>query len=711
MQTSHKRFSVLLGFGLLIILLLTNALVTRRQLAVQEGNQYWVEHTHQVLVELSQAQSLVIDAETGQRGFLYTGDPKYLEPYDLAVSQIDPHIDRFAELTADNPHQQARVPQLRILAHAKLNELAQTIALYQAGKKDDAKALVISDRGLFLMNDIRKLIGEMGQEETSLRSARLTRYQRSAEVTVASIYVATGVAVLGVALLAYFILRAMRVREKHAAELREREEWYRTTLASIGDAVIATDADGLVTFLNPVAERLLGHDLAGAKGKAISEIFSIFNEVTHQPVENPVKIVMARGHIVGLANHTVVRRADGTFIPIEDSAAPIRDAANRIVGVVLVFRDATKERRAERESRLLASIVGSSEDAILSKDLNGNVTSWNRSAQRMFGYTAEEMVGQPVLKLYPPGRENEMREILDRIRRGEPVEHYRTVRRKKDGTLFEVSLSVSPLFDADGTVAGASKIVRDITAEVAAQEVLFKTEKLAAAARLASTVSHEINNPLEAVGNLIYLARSTPGLPAPLAEHLTLAEEELGRVAHIARQTLGFFRETKAMRPISLSAIVERVLGIYASRLKNKHLKVETELGWCPPVQGLDGELTQVVSNLISNAVDAVSVGGTIRLTLSCVEHSDGKALRLSVEDDGPGIAPENMTSIFEPFFTTKKDVGTGLGLWVSREIVDRHGGSIKVVSPKGNGSSGSIFNVFLPISGDGDTARPDGTN
>jgi PAS domain S-box-containing protein len=590
MQTSYKRFSVLLGFGLLLILLLTNALVTRRQLAVQVDNQYWVEHTHQVLAELSQAQTLVTDAETGQRGFLYTGDAKYLEPYNLAASQIDTPIDRLAELTADNPDQQARVAQLRSLAHAKLSELAQTIALYRAGKKDDAKALVISDRGLFLMNDIRKLTGEMGQEETSLQSVRLARYQRSVEATFASIYAATGIAALGLAFLAFFILRAMRAREQHAAELRVREEWYRTTLSSIGDAVIATDAAGRVSFLNPVAEHLLGRDLAGAKGKAIGEIFSIFHEVTRQPVESPVNIVMERGHIVGLANHTVVRRADGTFLPIEDSAAPIFDDGKRIVGVVLVFRDATQERKL--------------------------------------------------------------------------------------------------------------------------QDVLRKTEKLAAAARLAATVSHEINNPLEAVGNLIYIARTTPGLPTPVAEHLTVAEEELGRVAHVARQTLGFYRETKGMRPISLPALVERVLSIYASKLRNKQLKVETEFGWCPPVQGLDGELTQVVSNLISNAVDAVGVGGTIRLALTCVEHSDGPAVQLSVEDDGVGIAPENMANIFEPFFTTKKDVGTGLGLWVSREIVDRHGGNIKVVSPRGNGAlSGSVFNVFLPVSGGGESARPDGAN
>jgi PAS domain S-box-containing protein len=579
MQNSYQRLSVTLGFSLLMILLIVNAVITRRQLGVQVGNQFWVVHTQQTLLELSQTESLVTDAETGQRGFLYTGDSKYLAPYDQAVAEIKGHIDRLAELTADNPRQQARISELRGLVDAKLGELGQTISYYRAGKPEDAKAIVLSDRGRLLMTQIRGVTAEMVREEDSLWTARSATYQKSVRVTVACIYLASGLAAIGLALLAYFILNAIGLRERHARQLAEREEWFRSTLTSLGDAVIATDEQGRVTFLNTVAEQLIGVKVEQAKGRAIGEVFRIFNESTLLPVENPVKKVMEVGRIVGLANHTVLQKSDGVMVPIEDSAAPIRDDRERLVGVVLVFRDATYERKS--------------------------------------------------------------------------------------------------------------------------QELLRKSEKLAAAARLSATVAHEINNPLEAVGNLVFLARGTADVPAAAADYLLLAEQELERISHITRQTLGFYRESKVPNEIDVAALVDSVLKIYSNKLRTKNIKLERHFSKCPVIHGLAGELKQVVANLVSNAADAAPENGTIRVGLSCVETSEGKMVEVSVQDDGPGINPEHREMIFEPFFTTKKDVGTGLGLWVSKEIVDRHGGRIQALSLKGDGLSGALFNVHLPLAAD----------
>jgi PAS domain S-box-containing protein len=576
MQTSYQRLSVTLGFTLLLILLIANAFITRRQLGVQVGDQYWVTHTQQTLLELSQTESLMKDAETGQRGFLYTGDSKYLAPYDLAVGQVTGHIDRLAELTADNPRQQARVSELRGLVAAKLSELGQTISYYREGKPEEAKALVVSDHGRLLMTQIRSVTEEMVGEEDSLWTARSATYQRSVRVTIACIYLASCLAVIGLGFLAYFILHAIGLRERHARQIAEREEWFRSTLTSLGDAVIATDEQGRVTFLNTVAEELIGIKVEQAKGRAIEEVFRIFNETTLLPVENPVKMVTELGRIVGLANHTVLQRSDGAMIPIEDSAAPIRDDRERLVGVVLVFRDATFERKS--------------------------------------------------------------------------------------------------------------------------QELLRKSEKLAAAARLSATVAHEINNPLEAVGNLLFLAQGTAGVPAAAADYLRLAEQELDRISHITRQTLGFYRESKVPNEIDVAALVESVLKIYSNKLRTKNISLERHFDKCPLIHGLAGELKQVIANLVSNAADAAPENGTIRVGLSCVETSEGKMVEVSVQDDGPGIRPEHHEMIFEPFFTTKKDVGTGLGLWVSKEIIDRHGGRIQALSLNGDGLSGALFNVHLPL-------------
>ena len=232
------------------------------------------------------------------------------------------------------------------------------------------------------------------------------------------------------------------------------ERWFSTALKSIGDAVIATDDRGRVLFLNPVAEALTGWPVGEADGRGLTEVFRIVNEVTREPVENPVEKVLATGHIVGLANHTVLLARDGKDVPIDDSAAPILDDEGRVAGVILVFRDVTEKRHAELLNERLAAIVESSDDIIASKDLDGVITSWNRGAERVLGYTAEEVIGRHVSMLMPPELIEDMPRILARIRRGETVDHYQTRRRRKDGTIIDVSLTVSPIRNEEGEIIG-----------------------------------------------------------------------------------------------------------------------------------------------------------------------------------------------------------------------------------------------------------------
>ncbi len=579
MRTSYKRFSVVAGFLVLLMILIANGFIVRRQLNAQIASQVWVAHTQQVLYELGQTESLIKDAETGQRGFLYTGRDKYLAPYIDAGTHLDAHLDTLATLISDNPQQQKRVEELRRLSHSKLQELAATITLYRLGKTNEARALVLSDTGLQVMQRIRDLVNSMQQEELTLHDTRSLIYERSVRVTITCLYLASLVAVIGLGLLAFFILRQITLQQRHASQLRAREEWFRVTLTSVGEAVIATDNQGQVTFLNPHAERMIGLSARDAQGKTVEEVFPIFNEYSLQNVENPIKKVMESGTIVGLANHTVLRHRNGTLTPIEDSAAPIWDDADQLVGVVLVFRDATENRRAH--------------------------------------------------------------------------------------------------------------------------ELLRKTEKLAAAARLSATMAHEINNPLEAVANLIYIAKGIKGTPPDAVECLTLAEQEVERVSHIARQTLGFYRETNVAERIDIRALVESVLKIYSNKFKSKDIAVTCEFEKCPLLDGRAGEMKQAIANLIGNAADAVGVHGSITVKLRCEGVDSGTNVHLTIEDDGPGIKPEQLHQIFEPFYTTKKDVGTGLGLWVTKEIVDRHGGKIEVEMLEGARQKGAAFVIILPVQAD----------
>ena len=246
--------------------------------------------------------------------------------------------------------------------------------------------------------------------------------------------------------------------------MRKRlEEYLRTTLASIGDAVISTDAEGCVVFVNQVALSLLRATEANVKGKHIDQVFNIQNEFTRRKLESPLKRVLGDGVTVGLANHTVLIAQDGTEIPIDDTAAPIRGDDGEVQGAVLVFRDITPRRQAELTQQLLAAIVEASDDAIISKNLNGIITSWNRGAERIFGYSAADMIGKPISTIAAPDRVDEMPRMLESIKAGERIEHYETARRAKDGKIVNISLTVSPVHDKEGRIVGASKIARDIT--------------------------------------------------------------------------------------------------------------------------------------------------------------------------------------------------------------------------------------------------------
>jgi PAS domain S-box-containing protein len=299
-------------------------------------------------------------------------------------------------------------------------------------------------------------------------------------------------------------------RREAEADLRDSHDLLSTTLASIGDGVIVTDSSGSVTMVNATAEQLTGWNSADAIGRPLPSIFRIVNEITREVVENPVEKVLRLGGVVGLANHTVLIAKDGSERPIDDSAAPIQRPGGALRGVVLVFRDFTARRKAALEHGRLAAIVESSGDAIVSKNLDGVIQTWNDGAQRLFGYRSDEIIGKPVTVLIPPERLDEETTILERLRRGQPSVLIETVRVAKGGRRIPVSVNVSPILDREGRVVGASKILRDLTAIVAALEALAREKEL-----LATTLS--------SIGDAV-IATDAKGIVTfmnPIAETLT----------------------------------------------------------------------------------------------------------------------------------------------------------------------------------------------
>ncbi|HEV7675021.1 MAG TPA: ATP-binding protein [Candidatus Angelobacter sp.] len=282
--------------------------------------------------------------------------------------------------------------------------------------------------------------------------------------------------------------------------------------------------------------------------------------------------------------------------------------------------------------------------------------------------------------------------------KGEYDTQYRTT--FPDGSVHWIGARGRTIFDEAGQPERMLGVGMDITSNKLAEDSLRKSEKLAAAGRLAATIAHEINNPLEAVTNLLYLLRLNDTWNDEARGYVSQAEHELARIAHVARQTLGFYRDTTSPRRMDLSKIVEESLFLYLPRIQARSIQLFREYDESVHVTGLMGEIRQVISNLVANAIDALPDEGTLRIRVHQskeLNNSNRPGGRIVIADNGSGISPEHRKKLFEPFYTTKQDVGTGLGLWVSQEIVQKHGGSITLRSCVVPGHSGTVFSIFLP--------------
>ncbi|HKD79486.1 MAG TPA: PAS domain S-box protein [Candidatus Angelobacter sp.] len=478
----------------------------------------------------------------------------------------------------------------------------------------------------------------------------------------------------------------------------QAQRWLAAIVESSDDAIASKDLNGIVTSWNQSAEKLFGYKAQEIVGQPITLIIPPELQADESRILATIRAGKKIDHF-----ETVRLHKDGHRIDVLLTILPVRSPQGNIIGAAKIVRDIGRQRALEAAAVLLSAIVESSDDAIASKDLNGIVTSWNKSAERLFGYKAEEIIGRPITLIIPPELQGDEPTILKKIRAGEKIDHFETVRISKSGERIDVSLSISPVRNEQGRIIGAAKIVRDITENKKIERALRTTEKLAAAGRMAATVAHEINNPLEAVTNLVYLARKDLNDPKKVAAYLELAGRELDRVAHIARQTLGFYRESASPTRFNVSQLLDDLLRLYDTRLQTRKIKVTRQFENDIEVTAIPGEIRQAFSNLITNSIDAMSVGGSLQIRVSRARpwrKPQFPGVRITVLDSGSGITPRHKRNLFQPFFTTKSDVGTGLGLWITRNIIEKHGGTIRVWSRTGPNGHGTAFSVFLPLEG-----------
>jgi PAS domain S-box-containing protein len=482
--------------------------------------------------------------------------------------------------------------------------------------------------------------------------------------------------------------------------LRRQSRILEITLASIGDGVVVTDADGRVTFLNAVAENLTGWPTESARGKPLADIFPLLNEYTRQPVINPVHQVLQTGAVVGLGNHTLLVSRDGREVPIDDSAAPIRSPRGELFGVVLIFRDVTARRRAEHERGWLAAIVESSDDAIVSKTLDGQITSWNPAASRLFGYAPEEIIGKPITMIIPPELHAEEARVLARLRAGERIEHFETVRIGRNGRRVEVSLTVSPIRDEAGRIVGASKIARDIGDRKRHERWLQEADRRKD--EFLATLSHELRNPLAPIRNAAHLLCAADHGDPTVRTACEILDRQLRQLTRLVDDLLDVSRITTGgvqlvKERVDLSTLLRTMQASLQPAFSAAKQSLRVSLPERPLyVEGDRTRLMQVLANLMTNANKYTPDGGRIEVM---AEEAHAHVI-VRVRDTGIGISPNMLERVFDLFAqvdssSARSREGLGIGLALAKRLVQLHGGKIEARS-EGKGR-GTEFAVWLP--------------
>ena len=732
MRTKHKTIASLAGAALLVALVITVSFWAFRQIGEAAEAR---KHTYLVLSSAGELLSSLIDAETGQRGYLLTGDEVFLEPYLAVRDHIGAQMKVLGQLTlisAAHQHLDTMAP----LVEEKLAYLSHNIELRRNNGMTAALANVRSSQGKQLMDSIRAEMSRFIRIEEGARDQYEAEFQSNMRYLF-TLIVITSVLVLLLALaFAYSIYREAQQRLKNAAYLETlhllgikeesnrqlqqanatlqiSEEKLAVTLKSIGDAVITTDAEGRVIFLNPLAEQLTGWHMAEAIGHAVDKIFNIINKETRLPSTVPVAAALAYGTIQGLANHTVLIALDGIECDIADSCSPIRDSEGQVIGAVLVFRDVTEEyatQQALRDQQFYTrSLIESSIDALMTTDPSGIITDVNQQMEALTGCARENLIGTPFKNYFtdPDHAEVGIKRVLSENK----VIDYELTARAKDGKETVVSYNATTFYDSDGKLQGVFAAARDITERKRMDQVLLgktieleKSRAVAERASLAksdflSNMSHEIRTPMNAIIGMSYLALKTELTPRQ--------RDYIKKIKGSGQHLLGIINDILDISKIEagklavehtefeLEKVFDNVLNQIADKTAAKGIELVFDIDKQVP-SSLIGDplrLGQVLINYGNNAVKFTE-RGEIKVSVRVKEQSDKDVLLYcSVRDTGIGLSEEQIGRLFQSFSqadtsTTRKFGGTGLGLVISKKLAELMGGEVGVESQPGKGST-----------------------
>ena len=687
----------------------------------------WVDQSRAVTRALRDTQLMLIDAETGMRGYSLTHEPAFTEPFDRAVAKLPGNITALRKLTVDDAEQQANLDLLAPMIDRELSLLLDWRAKTTAGVLNLPDLARYATQGKGVMDQLRQQLSDMMTVEDGRRSQRL---EKSADAAAqAQLFLILGglSSFILICVIFYFMQRAIIVR-------RRSEESLSVTLSSIGDGVIATDRLGHVTRFNRAAEQMTGWSEAEAIGRPIGDVFHILNEQTRKPAVIPVDEVLKTGKIVGLANHTVLIARNGHELPIADSCAPIHGAKGSSLGAVLVFRDVAEDRSAEIAIRKLnenlerrvedrTSALRESEERFIAfmdaspiiawvKDEHGQYHYMNKACSDLFGLQHNTWLGKTEFDLiaadFAETWRNNDQEVLRSNKAIETVEDVIDI----EGRSLSLRSIKFPFRGSTGEPC-VGGVALDITRQLRTENQLRQAQKMEAVGQLTGGLAHDFNNLLAVIiGNLDYVTEKLEDDDTNRAG----IEDALGaalRGAELTRQLLSFSRQqTLQPRLLLITPLVEET-----SKLLRRTLgeTIAIKLDLTSDVWSTNADpsmLESALMNLAVNARDAMPNGGTLMIKVDNCHLDDdyvafnpemqcGDYVRLSVSDTGTGMSQEVISRAFDPFFTTKAvGHGTGLGLSMVHGFARQSGGNVKIYSEIGHGTT---ISLYLPRAASGE--------
>ena len=684
--------------GLLVALLIASAIVSFWNVHRLQTDANWVDHTHRVLAALDETMETVRNAESSQRGYIITGNTDYLELYHGAATRTAELITEIERLTADNPRQQARGVDLKAAAIARFDTLQKNKEIYDSQGFEAAKASLQTNRGREQMLALRSIVDAMDREETDLLDLRSQKTRSAYNTTIVADILTTLMGLIAVAAFVRVLRQHLAAKAVAAAELWEEREQFHTTLASIGDAVITTDTASRVVFINAVAQSLTGWTASEARGTQLAAVMKILNEYTREPAISPVDRVLRESVTVGLANHTVLLRKGGGEVPIDDSAAPIRDQAGKVTGCVFVFRDISERRQAEAEiERLLANERRRVEQFRKLTDAALTLNSATTRASVVGVVTAEA---------------KQVFQVADAILRWEEAPSI------SDGTVAAplIARNGKPFgylhlnLNADGTFSPDDETALAQLANLAA--IAVQNAQLYEELRTSNhhkneflaTLAHELRNPLAPIRNSLQLMQIAPNDPQLLEQSRTMIERQVIQMVRLIDDLLDISRISRGKielrkERIDLQSVIAAAIEASRPLIDGRQHQLTIDIPQHPiPMNGDATRLAQVVLNLLNNAAKYTETGGHIWLT---VEESP-QFVTIKLRDNGIGIPREMLNQVFEMFTQVDRSLertegGLGIGLTLVKRLVELHDGRVAVHS--GGDENGSEFVVTLPKS------------